>query len=424
MRAKARATKREEVWPVEVRRGGASVKVYQNRSTKGGVVYIGYAVADYSSGKRKFLYFSDLSKAKEKAGELADRMGSAERDVLTLTSADRASYLRALEILKPSGVALEIAAVTLAECLKVLPDHQAVIAAAQHWAQRLRTVTPKPVSEVVTAMLEVKRSDEASPRYLQDLRFRLGRFADAFHKDISDVTTAEIQLWLDSQKNIGPQSKKNHKRVLHALFAFAVARGYAADNPVDRVEVTRPKGGDTEVFTPDEMAKLIDASDHDFLPCILLGAFAGLRSAEIERLEWKEVDLVRKHITIGRDKSKTASRRVVPICDALAAWLAPYAGRQGKVWIRNHKSFYSAQQATAKKAGIAWKSNALRHSYASYRFAELQDAGRVAGELGNSAAIVHRHYRELVTPQDATRWFSLRPQAPANVIAIPTAANA
>ena len=56
---------------------------------------------------------------------------------------------------------------------------------------------------------------------------------------------------------------------------------------------------------------------------------------------------------------------------------------------------------------MKWKANALRHSYASYRFAQTGDAGRVAGELGNSAAVVHRHYRELVKPTDAQRWFAV-----------------
>ena len=51
------------------------------------------------------------------------------------------------------------------------------------------------------------------------------------------------------------------------------------------------------------------------------------------------------------------------------------------------------------------------------------DAGRVAGELGNSAKVVHRHYRELVNPADAVRWFNVNPENPANVVTMATAAN-
>jgi hypothetical protein len=105
------------------------------------------------------------------------------------------------------------------------------------------------------------------------------------------------------------------------------------------------------------------------------------------------------------------------------------------VWPGGHDAFYEAQQetaaATASEADeakgvkaqkpVEWRANALRHSYASYRFPLTGDAGRVAGEPGNSAAVVHRHYRELVKPADAERWFNVKPYCPANVVTRPAA---
>ena len=52
-----------------------------------------------------------------------------------------------------------------------------------------------------------------------------------FQRDACKITTAEIQSWLD-RKKLAAQNYENTRRVLHLLFAFAVARGYAADNPV------------------------------------------------------------------------------------------------------------------------------------------------------------------------------------------------
>jgi hypothetical protein len=100
--------------------------------------------------------------------------------------------------------------------------------------------------------------------------------------------------------------------------------------------------------------------------------------------------------------------------------------RKGNVWAGGHDAFYEAQQETAaatasqadavkgvkEQTPVEWKANALRHPYASYRFALTGDAGRAAGELGNSAAVVHRHYRELVKPEAPAAWFDVRPEAP------------
>ena len=256
---------------------------------------------------------------------------------------------------------------------------------------------------------------------MNDLRSRLARVGRAFCKDTADVRTAEIQDWLDAQK-FSAQGYTDYRSRLHLLFNFAVARGYAIDNPVAGVEKVKVRGGDASIFTPSEIAKMLAAATPEFLPSLAIGAFCGARSAEIERLAWSDVDLAGRIIKIGASKAKTASRRIVPICDNLAAWLAPYAGKQGPVWAGSHFDFYhGGQQDTAKAAGVEWKSNALRHSYASYRFAQIGDAGRVAGELGNSAAVVHRHYRELVTASDAQAWFAIMPTAPANVLPLAAA---
>lgn len=51
----------------------------------------------------------------------------------------------------------------------------------------------------------------------------------------------------------------------------------------------------------------------------------------------------------------------------------------------------------------------FRHSFISYRVAETQDAAKVALEAGNSPQMIFSNYREMVTPKEAKRWFSVKP---------------
>ena len=74
--------------------------------------------------------------------------------------------------------------------------------------------------------------------------------------------------------------------------------------------------------------------------------------------------------------------------------------------------------------GFQWKHNALRHSYISYRVAQVQNVAQVALEAGNSPKIIFSNYRELVKPADAVKWFAIEPETPANVIAAPMVAVA
>lgn len=98
----------------------------------------------------------------------------------------------------------------------------------------------------------------------------------------------------------------------------------------------------------------------------------------------------------------------MPIPDNLAEWLK-LLPRQGKV-IPGPKTSIAATDL-AKTMGIRWRHNGLRHSYISYRIAEIKDAAKVALKAGNSPDIIFKHYRELVTEQDAREWFSIIPAA-------------
>jgi integrase len=402
-------------WPKEIKHGRATVKVYRRKMPNGNW---GFMVANYSSGKRRWDSYPNEAKAIEAAKLLARRMSKQQVVAASMTNADAAAYAAAVDTLEPYGVSLPVAAETLARCLKTAGDPTSVLSAVNFWALRNKPVTRMRVSGVVGKMLTVKRNEQSSERHLGDLRSRLGRFAGDFQKDCCDVTTAEIQHWLDDLE-LTNRSKINYRTTIRNLFAFAVARGYAVDNPVKATQTIKADDVSIEIYTPVEMRKLVTAASIEFVPSIVLGGFAGLRSNEIQRLTWEDIQLTERNIIVGIEQAKTATRRNVPMWDNCAEWLAPYAGRTGLIWGGGYSQFYDAQKLTAENAGIDWKRNALRHSYASYRFALTTDAGRVAGELGNSVNMVHKHYREPVTPRTADMWFNIKPdKAASNIISV------
>ena len=178
-------------------------------------------------------------------------------------------------------------------------------------------------------------------------------------------------------------------------------------NPIAKVESIEISGdGVIEIYTPEELAKLLNNAPAAFVPFITIGAFGGLRTAEIERLEWQDVDLSGGFIEVKATKAKTRSRRLVPIPTNLAQWIGSHVRPKGNVFEGNVSD---ARVEAAKAAGIPWKHNGLRHSFCSYRLAQIQNAAQVALEAGNSPTMVFRHYRELVKPEQAKAWFSIMP---------------
>jgi integrase len=138
-----------------------------------------------------------------------------------------------------------------------------------------------------------------------------------------------------------------------------------------------------------------------------------MRASEILRLDFSDINFERGHIVVAAEKSKTATRRLVPILPNLAQWLAPYRNRKGKV------VKHSVERRTivfAKGQGIPWPHNCLRHSYASYRLSAVADTARVALEMGNSPQKLMTNYRELADEHDARVWFTIQPRRSKKIV--------
>jgi integrase len=298
------------------------------------------------------------------------------------------------------------------ECTELLQPFGATLRdAAKFYAAHLKAVTgSRMVKDVVADLLAARAADGMSPRYLGDLRVRLGRFALSFGEEmIAGISASAIDQWLRGL-GVGAVTRNTFRRRLAVLFSFAKRRGYVTENPVADVERAKERETEIAILSVGELARLLECARSDMLPFWAIGAFAGLRRAEIERLTWTEVDFDAGVIEVKASKSKTATRRLVTIQPNLRAWLAPYRTRIGRVCpLALQRKINDDRDRAGLRAG--WPQNALRHSFGSYHLAQFGDAAKLALEMGNSPATIFRHYRQLVKPQQAERYWSIVPSA-------------
>lgn len=311
---------------------------------------------------------------------------------------------------------LRVDAVTCAERLK--PYGKTLADATEHYLAYLAAISRScTVSDLITQFNASKEQDGASERYLKDLKNRLDTFAlDFGTRSVAEIMPSQIDDWLRGL-DVAAQTRNNFRTVLRTLFGYAVARGYAQENAVAKTAKAKVVRGAPDIFTPSQMQTILEKAPRDFVPYLAIGAFAGLRSAEIERLDWSEIDLAGKLIHIKAEKSKSAQRRLVTITDNLAAWLAPHSRKAGPV--ADPERVRVARDKTCEAAKIKWPANALRHSYASYHLAQFKNAAATAAELGHtSPTMLYKHYREVVRPDAAALWWQVMPPAgDGNVVA-------
>jgi hypothetical protein len=85
------------------------------------------------------------------------------------------------------------------ECYRLLEGRDASLFDAVHHYLTYVEQTKRsiPVSELFDEFLSAKQQDNVSPKYLADLRSKLGRFVNSFHDTlVCNVTVAEIEGWI------------------------------------------------------------------------------------------------------------------------------------------------------------------------------------------------------------------------------------
>jgi integrase len=445
-----------------VGRGSATVKIYH--TPHGGKNY--YTVSYWLEGKRKRQVFTTLQAAKDEAAVKAIAFTNGDLGAAKLTNAESAAFARAVALLEPVGAPLELAASEYASAVKRLGAVSLSQAVDFYLKRHPTNLVPKMVKEVADEMIQLKRSDQLSEQYVKQLQYAMNRFAGRFHVRLCDVRGTDVDAWL-RDLGVGPRTRNNLRNSVQALFNFGIARKYLPKDhdEMDAVPVAKDKGGEIEIFTPGEMAQILAVASPEHIPFLAISAFAGVRHAELQRLEWSNVNRKAEIIEIKAGTAKTASRRVIPILPNLAEWLKPHWRESGKIcsytnmvlqlveltrrvnekrrstWARvngiNAEALKAAEKAatvrlakltrnqrrsrgtvmpgaeTAEEEGwqpFLWKHNALRHSFISYRVADIQNVAQVALEAGNSPQMIFQHYRELVRPAEAKAWFAIVPK--------------
>lgn len=209
---------------------------------------------------------------------------------------------------------------------------------------------------------------------------------------------------------IGLVAKANRRRMLVVLFNFAKAQGWLRPNEGTAAETLgtyKIKRHDVVIYTPTEIARLLNAATTDFVPYIALIAFGGLRREELTKgLTWGSIDFERRHIIVPAAIAKTNRKRKIVMHENLLAWLAPYRMKHGPIFDIDPENRI---EKVVKTSGVKWKRNALRHSFGCYRMEQTKNEGQVALEMGNSPQVVKDHYFEIVDERAAREYWSIKP---------------
>lgn len=345
--------------------------------------------------------------------------GEPQRREFQSAEAAKRFIMRVVDMLQSRAVYADrvpsSAIVSLEQALAELPGVSPQALVDAYKAAHGELLRSRAVPAIVSDYIAYSEANQRSVRHIQTLRHHLTRFAKAFPKPISTVSPQEVDAYLHRIEQ--PKTRNNHRISLMALFRFAKKKGdllYTEPTAVERTDMARVTAKEPEVIPADKLEALLKACcDPKLKMFLLLGAFAGCRTAEIQRIQWKHI--TPDGLLLPPEITKTNRRRVVEIPENLRAWLGAIPreeeDEEKHVSHAYNPRLYAALKALCDKVGVDWVDNGLRHGYVSHHLEKFGDPIRTSKNTGHSLRELETSYLKLVTKRDAEKWFSILPEA-------------
>lgn len=242
------------------------------------------------------------------------------------------------------------------------------------------------------------------PSTVKQARVHLRLIREAFGSTpLAAVKPSDVKLFTArlSQRGLADSYVYAVYRRLAQIFGDAVHDGLLARNPCSRRTAPRSGAQRPYVATTEQVWDLHDAVPEHLRPAILLGAFAGLRTAEVCGLRPADVDFMRGLIVPaqqhgGLPLKSAASATTIPIPRALTlrlseavargngeAVVSDALGRPLPPWAISR----AVQRTRAEVVGLpqGFRFHDLRHYYASMLIAEGLDVKIVQSRLRHAS---------------------------------------
>jgi integrase len=404
-KVKVKETLKLKEFPITVKKGHATVKIYRVKNRDAHY----YCVSYVTPQGRQRCNFAKLDLAKREANTVAQHLADGDIEALKLTGREKQIYVEAERAIAGTGLPLHSVAHEFARAYDILGGAH-IIEAARWYKKTVDVDLPQiTVTDAVEKFRAAKEAEGVSAMYLKDIRGLLGDFARNFQCPLSSIQPDDLRQYLNA-KRIGLVAKSNRRRLLVTLFNFAKAQGWLRANEetaADALGTYNIKQREVEIYTPAEMARLLNAADPDFVPYIALIAFGGVRREELHKgLLWQSINFDRGYIIVPASIAKTGRKRKIVMSENLLQWLAPFRVKSGPIFDIDPQRRIAK---VVKASGVKWKRNALRHSFGSYRMEQTKNEGQVALEMGNSPQVVKDHYFEIVDERAAKAYWSIKP---------------
>ncbi len=337
----AEETKKRQHWPIEVKRGSVTAKIYRipRKGKNGKPGRFVFNVCYYLPEGRKVEQRGTLEKAREHARLMVETLADGEGDVADMSKNDRLELLALRDRAGKLGVQPLMA---LDEWLKARElVGVELMAACQAWNRRATKFTRISVHAAVEKFKERllarrrtkilgRGGSEKDVKLSKSHRTVLAQFQEEFgDRYLDEFQKSEFEAWFAKKGSKSGWTGNTYRKRIVTLFRWARKNGFLPGDLItepERTEMMEAEAPKRIVIEPWLLKRLLvllqfgrdlDATDKkfdprpEFVPALALATFCGMRSSEVDGQSWEDIDFEDCQLNVTIAKEGTPADRAI-----------------------------------------------------------------------------------------------------------------
>jgi integrase len=279
--------------------------------------------------------------------------------------------------------------------------------------EKERKVKESPfMAELLTLWIDDKTTGlrKLRPRSLKTIR----NMANIYKTDfgmvrIKEIDQQRIEDYLKG-KDVSDQYRENIRNYLSQFFNWCIKKKYHNQNPAEEIEIEVNRGS-PGFFTVQQCEAMMTAAMKDehraMTAYFALCLFGGIRPDEVARMTWGEnVKMDTKEIFLQVGITKTKKERIFKMSDNLFAWIEFCKDVKPLVPASN---IQNQRVRLCKDLNFPWIADGLRHTFATFHYAEHKSFEELRHIMGNSPGIIDRFYKGAISHAALDKFWSITP---------------
>lgn len=206
-------------------------------------------------------------------------------------------------------------------------------------------------------------------------------------------------------------TRKKYLTFIRMFFNWVLGedKHYILTNPANGIRF-KPDGFEKDFYPPATIKTLmryVVQNHKELTGYYALLTFAGLRPSEGARVQWNHINFETNQLKVLKGKSDTRHILLEPVA---IEWMKFHKENSAKdAPFVPQQNLFNLERKVRESMKGKWIADGLRHGFATFYTSLKQEFPTVAWYMGNSVAMIKKHYAQTIPSEQLNQFWALTP---------------